>query len=81
MEACTDSILPRGQSGEQMRRPVRHLFLFIGADPNADWLAGSGVALDSKGFLLTGKEAGRASRPLETRVRPCLRSATSDPVP
>jgi hypothetical protein len=25
----------------QVRRPIRHLFLFIGADPNTDWLAGS----------------------------------------
>src|SRR6202043_4090287 len=26
-------------SGEEVRRPIRHLFLFIGADPNTDWLA------------------------------------------
>src|SRR5438876_192547 len=25
-------------SGEQTRRPIRHLFLFIGADPNTAWL-------------------------------------------
>jgi thioredoxin reductase (NADPH) len=56
----------RGPSGEETRRPVRHLFLFIGADPNTDWLKGSGVALDRKGFVLTGSEAGR---PLETSVR------------
>src|SRR5262249_55432280 len=30
----------RGQSGEDVRRPGRHLFLFIGADPNTDWLLG-----------------------------------------
>ncbi len=34
-----------------MRRPIQHLFLFIGADPNTDWLSGSGVALDAKGRL------------------------------
>lgn len=34
---------------------VRHLFLFIGAAPNTDWLAGSGVAHDAKGFLDTGR--------------------------
>jgi thioredoxin reductase (NADPH) len=45
-------------SGEEVRRPVRHLFFFIGADPNTHWLAGSGVALDSRGFVLTGPEAG-----------------------
>jgi thioredoxin reductase (NADPH) len=64
-----DSIRWRGRSGEEVRRPMRHLFLFIGADPNTNWLSGSGVALDPKGFVLTGKEADRASRPLETSVR------------
>jgi thioredoxin reductase (NADPH) len=63
-----DSIRWRGQSGEEMRRPVRHLFLFVGADPNTDWLAGSGVALDPKRFILTGEQADGASRPLETSV-------------
>jgi thioredoxin reductase (NADPH) len=58
-----------GPSGEHTRRPVRHLFLFIGADPNTDWLDGSGVALDPKGFVLTGSGADRASRPLETSAR------------
>jgi thioredoxin reductase (NADPH) len=53
-------------SGKEVRRPIRHLFLFIGADPNTDWLAGSGVALDPKGFVLTGPEAGGNRRLLET---------------
>lgn len=55
----------QGASGET-RRSIRHLFLFIGADPNTDWLDGSGVALDRKGFVLTGAEAGRDSHLLET---------------
>jgi thioredoxin reductase (NADPH) len=63
-----DSIRWRGESVEEMHRPVHHLFLFIGADPNTDWLSGSGVALDPKGFVLTGKEADGLSRPLETSV-------------
>jgi thioredoxin reductase (NADPH) len=50
-------------NGSETRRPVRHLFNFIGADPNTDWLAGSGIALDPKGFVLTGTDGGR---PLET---------------
>jgi thioredoxin reductase (NADPH) len=53
-------------TGEETRRSIHHLFLFIGADPNTDWLAGSGVALDPKGFVLTGTEAGPGRRPLET---------------
>lgn len=40
--------------GQETRRPIRHLFLFIGADPNTDWLKGSGVELDAKGFIATG---------------------------
>jgi thioredoxin reductase (NADPH) len=41
-------------SGDEQVCSVRHLFLFIGADPNTDWLKGSGVALDDKGFVRTG---------------------------
>jgi thioredoxin reductase (NADPH) len=56
-------------SGEQARRPIRHLFLFIGAAPNTDWLSGSGVVLDAKGFVLTGADAAADRRPLETSRR------------
>jgi thioredoxin reductase (NADPH) len=59
----------RGSSGEEVRRPIRHLFLFIGAEPNTGWLSGSGVALDSKGFMLTGEDAAKNRRPLETSRR------------
>ena len=55
-----------GSSGEEVRRDVRHLFLFIGAEPNTDWLAGAGVALDPRGFVLTGPDAGPNLRQLET---------------
>jgi thioredoxin reductase (NADPH) len=55
-------------SGEEARRPIRHLFLFIGAAPNTDWLSGSGVVLDAKGFVLTGADAADR-RPLETSRR------------
>lgn len=55
----------QGQSGAEVRRPICHLFLFIGADPNTDWLAESGVALDRKGFVLTGAAIDRG-HPLET---------------
>jgi thioredoxin reductase (NADPH) len=51
-------------SGEERLHPIRHLFLFIGADPNTDWLAKCGVTLDEKGFIRTGGEQGRPS--LET---------------
>jgi thioredoxin reductase (NADPH) len=42
-------------SGDERTCPIRHLFLFIGADPNTGWLAGSGIALDEKGFIRTGE--------------------------
>jgi thioredoxin reductase (NADPH) len=41
-------------SGTEVQRSIRHLFLFIGAEPNTDWLTGSPVATDGKGFVLTG---------------------------
>jgi thioredoxin reductase (NADPH) len=46
----------QGAAGKEVRRPIRHLFLFIGAEPNTNWLSGSGVALDPKGFILTGTD-------------------------
>ena len=54
------------QTGKETRRPIPHLFLFIGADPNTDWLSGSDVALDDKGFVRTGPDAGVGRQPLET---------------
>jgi thioredoxin reductase (NADPH) len=59
----------QGASGDEVRRPIRHLFLFIGAEPNTNWLSGSGVTLDAKGFVLTGAEAGSDRRSLETSRR------------
>jgi thioredoxin reductase (NADPH) len=53
-------------SPNEIRRPIRHLFLFIGAEPNTDWLSGAGVNLDSRGFVVTGPDTGLAREPLET---------------
>jgi thioredoxin reductase (NADPH) len=50
-------------TGTLIRRPVRFLFSFIGADPNTDWLQESGLKLDERGFVLTG---GEDRLPLET---------------
>lgn len=66
-EQALESICWRDRrSHAQTRRPVRHLFLFIGADPNTDWLAGSGLKLDERGFVLTGPEARANCLTLET---------------
>jgi thioredoxin reductase (NADPH) len=56
----------RRGGGEETRVPVRHLFLFIGADPNTDWLARTGIKLDERGFILTGDDVGEGRWPLET---------------
>lgn len=57
------------KDGDERRVPVRHLFLFIGADPNTDWLKGTGIALDARGFVKTGADAADARLPLETSRR------------
>lgn len=45
-------------SGQEMRRPIRHVFSMAGASPNTEWLRGC-VALDDKGFALTGPDLTR----------------------
>ena len=58
-----------GPSGREVRRPINHLFLFVGAEPNTDWLSGSGIALDPKRFILTGADTGEGRVPLGTSRR------------
>jgi len=70
-----------GKSGEEVSKAIRRLFLFVGADPNTQWLADCGVKVNDKGFVCTGSDlpadasvlshAGQALRhpyPLETSV-------------
>jgi thioredoxin reductase (NADPH) len=64
---------------EETEKPIRHVFLFIGADPATTWLRDSGLALDSKNYILTGSDVPLDARrsnngsgrplPLETSVR------------
>jgi thioredoxin reductase (NADPH) len=58
----------RGE-GDEDGRPVRQMFLFIGADPNSDWLADAGIKLDDRNFICTGADAGPDRLPLETSRR------------
>ncbi len=53
------------QSGEEVTRAIRHLFLFIGATPNTGWLSRCGLSLDENGFVRTGADP---LKPLETNV-------------
>ena len=43
-------------TGEEETCEINHVFSFIGADPNTDWLAGAGVKLDDNGFVITGED-------------------------
>jgi thioredoxin reductase (NADPH) len=52
------------ETGERHRLDARALFVFIGADPNTEWLRGS-VALDDGGYILTGHDAASACVPLQ----------------
>jgi thioredoxin reductase (NADPH) len=54
-------------TGQETEKPIRNVFLFIGADPAAEWLRDCGVNLDAKGFVLTGKEAIDRGRPAPVR--------------
>jgi thioredoxin reductase (NADPH) len=53
----------RMTTGEETELPIRNVFLFIGADPATQWLSGCGIALDTKGFVLTGSDDHK-QRPL-----------------
>jgi thioredoxin reductase (NADPH) len=57
----TAAIFRQCSDGTETRCAMRHLFLFIGADPNAGWLMGC-VDTDEKGFIVTGS----ATLPLQT---------------
>lgn len=44
------------RQGHIEEKPIRHVFLFLGAQPSTGWL-GDCVALDKNGFVLTGPDA------------------------
>ena len=54
-EECLRGVRVRNRdTGEEASCEAGHVFSFIGADPNTGWLAESGIALDDKGFVVTG---------------------------
>ncbi|WP_296001099.1 FAD-dependent oxidoreductase [Rugamonas sp.] len=59
-----ESIHWQQRGGAPAPLPVRHLFLFLGAQPNTAWLRGC-VALDDKNFVLTGAQLPAGAWPLE----------------
>ncbi|MDH0867527.1 FAD-dependent oxidoreductase [Mitsuaria sp. GD03876] len=48
------------RTGRADRLETRNVFLFVGAEPETDWLAGCPVLSDAKGFVLTGADVTRA---------------------
>jgi thioredoxin reductase (NADPH) len=51
------------------------VFVFIGARPRTDWMPPS-IAVDSKGFILTGADAAKSGRWPLTDREPCLVETT-----
>ncbi|WP_432118586.1 FAD-dependent oxidoreductase [Streptomyces sp. bgisy032] len=68
------------RTGEHRRLTVRALFVFTGADPHTEWLSGV-LALDARGFVLTGPEAQARSVPdvWQSQGRDCMTLETSLP--
>jgi thioredoxin reductase (NADPH) len=54
-------------TGEETEKPIRHVFVFIGADPATTWLTESGIVLDDKKFVLTGSDVPSDGRPSNDR--------------
>ena len=74
-ESVDDPMSIQLADGREIRsRAVVVVFLFVGADPETEWLADCGVALDGHGFVLTGQASGetpsaRQPASLESNVR------------
>jgi thioredoxin reductase (NADPH) len=70
---CESVTFRHRETGEESKRPVRNVFLFLGADPSTDWVKACGVETDSRGFVCTGPrasdEATAKRQSLETNVR------------
>jgi thioredoxin reductase (NADPH) len=60
------------EGGDIRRVDARHIFLFIGADPNTQWLDRR-ITLDNKGFVTTGSDP---QLPLAPAAPVFLRSET-----
>ena len=56
----------------ETQHSIRNLFLFVGADPETEWLRSCGVALDQQGFIVTGEAAAQAGRPTPAALESSL---------
>jgi len=80
IELCTDTELSNLDGGSdsglssvswrskktnaETTKPIRHVFLFIGADPETEWLQGCGMKFDPDGFVVTGENGGADGVPV-----------------
>ncbi len=55
-EGVLQSVRWKTKGSEEVAMPIKRVFLFVGADPNTDWLADCGVRVDEHGFVATGTE-------------------------
>lgn len=55
------------RTNERIRKPIRSVFVMVGAEPNSGWVYGT-VKLNNKGFVLTGAEYGFEPTPYATSV-------------
>lgn len=66
-------------SGETSTNEIRHVFIMAGASPRTNWLSGC-LALDNKGFILTGRDLDAATEtPVWRLARPPQMLETSLP--
>jgi thioredoxin reductase (NADPH) len=73
-DARLERVYYRGAGGIEGSMTTHHLFVFIGAEPNTQWLGTCSVACDAKGFVLTGPDAPRE------HVQPLLLQTSVDGV-
>ena len=67
-------------TGERERRRVGSIFVMIGAEPNTGWLYGK-VALDKKGFVITGTAEAFENTRYATNVRGNYAVGECAPIP
>jgi thioredoxin reductase (NADPH) len=66
---CLDAVTwINRKTGAAKCKPIRNVFVMIGAEPNSGWLYGT-VKLDNKGFIVTGGQDGFETTPYATSLK------------
>ena len=60
------------KTGETSTHDIRHVFIMAGASPRTEWLKGC-VAMDDKGFILTGRDLDASMGPASQNAWPLHR--------